>query len=1323
LTAYGLSAHWPLEVLIAAIKPGTTFAGYRVESLVGRGGMGVVYRAWDLTLERPVALKLIAPEHVENERFRDRFLREPRLAASLDHASVVPIYQAGENDGHLYLAMRFVEGRDLGALLEHHKTLSPERALAILAQIGGALDAAHRRGLVHRDVKPPNVLLDEDEHAYLTDFGITKRLGGASTDTGRVVGTLDYLAPEQIRGEGVDGRTDCYALACVLYECLAGAPPFRRATEAQTLWAHVQEEPPPLPGQPALDPVLRTGLAKERDERHPSCGALIEAAREALDYTVASPPTPREAPVRPHGAETPGPEAAPTTEERKLVTVLFAELDVELDEQDPERVRDLLGQVCALASGELEASGGTVESALGDALLATFGSPHAQEDHAERALHAALATRRTLASRLGDAISLRIGVESGQVIAGSSPDGRPTVSGQPVVAAGRLARRALRDDILLGERAARVARGAFELRRGDDGYHLVRALAAVRPRGVRGLGRAFVGRQGELGLLQATYERVADQRQAHLVTVVGDAGVGKTSLVQALRERLAPSEERWYIGRCLAYGRAITYHPLAEVLRDRLGILPGDPPEVVRTRLGDRRILGMTLGLDLTDGLHPHEARDRLHEAWIDLLEEICSAGPATVVVEDLHWAEPALLELLGQAARDVRGPLLLVTTARPELLDRSPGWGVARGSASRLWLEPLSETEAEQMLADVAGDLPGTVRDLVLKRAEGNPFFVEEVLGSLLDQGVLRREDGGWVASKVPATLEVADSVQGVIGARIDLLPSAEKSALQAAAVVGRSFWEGAVAALTDTASLDLRLLEERDFVRRSPRSTLEGEHEFHFKHALTREVAYASLPAARRALAHADFAEWLERASGGDDKHAPELAHHYAEAAAPKNVDMAWAADERRAAALRRKAVDWLRRAGELAFGRYELVDSAALYREAVALEPDPSARSELWAASAQASQLRFDTDAFREAMEKALGQRPPRQFAAHLYGQLSREGSRPYMWKHPPSRAVVEQWIEKALELAEPGSEARASAVAAWAALDPGGRAGAAAEAVELAELLRDPLLRADAYESQARVSTVHGRLDEAGTWADKKMALMPEIADPDKRSTQPLIASFVYMRQGRIEEGRRAAALHDQITARLTPHHEVHAAAFLLLADTIGGDWERASRQSARAEAACAANLDTPCQFNWRGLLMAALAHAQLGDDGEARRLEELAAESLTVQGPLGKEPALLRLLLLRGDFESAQRILAEDPEIDFFDVDYPAVRLDALAAIGDREGVEAEAPRALELGGYVEPFAMRALGRVRHERELLDRAATRFDEIGLDWRAEETRAMA
>ena len=264
------------------LQTGTTFAGYRIEAEIGRGGMGVVYRARDLSLERPVALKLIAPELASDEGFRKRFLKESRLAASLDHPHVLPVFAAGEEAGQLYLATRYVEGEDLKTLLRRERKLSPERALRICGQVAEALDAAHRRGLVHRDVKPANVLLDESGEAYLADFGLTKQVGGASTETGQLVGTLDYLAPEQIRGEEVDGRTDEYALACVLYECLAGQAPFHRSTEAELLWAHMQEPAPALAAYPSLDPIFARALAKEKKDRYESPAAFCEAAAQAL---------------------------------------------------------------------------------------------------------------------------------------------------------------------------------------------------------------------------------------------------------------------------------------------------------------------------------------------------------------------------------------------------------------------------------------------------------------------------------------------------------------------------------------------------------------------------------------------------------------------------------------------------------------------------------------------------------------------------------------------------------------------------------------------------------------------------------------------------------------------------------------------------------------------------------------------------------------------------------------------------------------------------------------------------------------------------------
>src|SRR3954452_1137145 len=261
-----------------AIGPGVVFGGYRIEAVVGRGGMGVVYRATDLSLARPVALKLIAPEFAQDPGFRERFLREPRLAASLDHPGLVPIYEAGERDGQLYLAMRWVEGSDLRQMVRRDGRLSPELTVDLLTQVAAALDATHRRGLVHRDVKPANILVDEDGHAYLGDFGISGEAGPG----GRMAGTLDYLAPEQIRGDDVDGRTDCFALGCVLHECLSGAPPFRRDTESEALWAHLREPPPPLRDHPRLDPVIARALAKERDERYPGCEEMMRAAAAAL---------------------------------------------------------------------------------------------------------------------------------------------------------------------------------------------------------------------------------------------------------------------------------------------------------------------------------------------------------------------------------------------------------------------------------------------------------------------------------------------------------------------------------------------------------------------------------------------------------------------------------------------------------------------------------------------------------------------------------------------------------------------------------------------------------------------------------------------------------------------------------------------------------------------------------------------------------------------------------------------------------------------------------------------------------------------------------
>jgi serine/threonine-protein kinase len=269
---------------------GTVIAGYRIDARIGRGGMGVVYRAHHLQLERQAALKLIAPDLAESSGFRERFAREARIAAALEHPNIVTVYDAGEIDGTLYLAMQYVEGSDLAAILGTEGRLLPYRAIDVCRQVAGALDAAHDSGLIHRDVKPANVLISGRD-AFLTDFGLGKRVAGAETApitvAGDVVGTIHYVAPEQIEGTPVTPRTDIYSLGCVLYHCLTGQLPFMRENDVAVIYAHLSEPPPKLPPEipEGLNEVLAKALEKAPERRYASCGEFMAAARAVLDQS------------------------------------------------------------------------------------------------------------------------------------------------------------------------------------------------------------------------------------------------------------------------------------------------------------------------------------------------------------------------------------------------------------------------------------------------------------------------------------------------------------------------------------------------------------------------------------------------------------------------------------------------------------------------------------------------------------------------------------------------------------------------------------------------------------------------------------------------------------------------------------------------------------------------------------------------------------------------------------------------------------------------------------------------------------------------------
>jgi class 3 adenylate cyclase len=1028
-----------------------------------------------------------------------------------------------------------------------------------------------------------------------------------------------------------------------------------------------------------------------------------------------------------------------STEERKVATVLFADLvgSTELGHsQDPERTRAMLERFYEAMAAEIAAAGGTIEKFIGDAVLAVFGAPYAQEDHAERALHAALAMRRRLADLFEGRLQLRIGVNSGEVVVGASREGSSFVTGDTVNVCARLEQSAPPGEILVGERTAALVRGAFEFDEpirieakgkpeGVACRQLIRALTLTRPRGVVGLRRTLVGRDAELELLEETYRRVAGEAQPHLVTIVGDAGVGKTRLVRELWDRLGGEPEPLRrTGRCLSYGHAITYWPLGEILKEHLGILESDPPETVSIKLRPREILGLALGFEAPTDLHPLAARDKLHDAWLELLQDLVAARPIVVLIEDLHWAEDPLLDLLERTVNEVEGPLLIVGTARPELLDSRPGWGEDRRNSSLLWLKPLSEEEAGRLLDDALAEaLPVETRNLVVERAEGNPLFVEELIGTLVDRGNLERIGDSWHANRLEPNIVIPDSVQAVLAARIDMLPPLEKGALQAASVVGRVFWLGPVRELVG-GEPDFGLLEGRDFIRRRQGSSMAGEHEYAIKHALTREVAYAGLTKTSRARLHAGFAAWLERAGLGRAETASLLAHHYAEAVRPEDADFAWSGDEAERERLQQKALEWLRRAAELALGRYELADAISLLQRALELEEREQAKADLWRDIGHAHAMRYEGEAFWEAMQNSLRVCHDRASCGETYSLLAlHTTARSGMWQRRPDHEAVTGWVDRAVELSEPETPARVRALIAsafWTTDDP---AGAGREAERLAERLGDTELRSWALDALIAQAHSQRRYGEAYELARERWKLVAEISDPDHLVEAHETAVPAFAAVAEIDEARRLASDADDLSRKLSPHHELHGLSLRLEVEELAGNWEGVVALTARTEQAVSANLDTPCSRNARSLLVCAVASAVMGDEQRAGELER-AAEELGMEGyDFALESPRVRLALLRGNLPPVAETLQPAASHNLsFGLARLAARMDAFAALRDRRRVEEDAPPLLAAGTYIEPFALRALGLVREDDALVNQARERLRAIGLHWHAEQTGAL-
>ncbi|HJT64565.1 MAG TPA: adenylate/guanylate cyclase domain-containing protein [Candidatus Limnocylindria bacterium] len=1031
-------------------------------------------------------------------------------------------------------------------------------------------------------------------------------------------------------------------------------------------------------------------------------------------------------------------ESAPSAggEERKLVTLLFADVTGSTriaEELDAEVVRELMGEYFAVAREEIEARGGTVEKFIGDAVMAVFGVPVAHEDDPARALQAALAIRArldelNLRRRGTDApqLQLRIGVNTGEVVATTSPrPGEGMVTGDAVNVAARIQQLAEPGQIVVGERTAAAAPnfatrplGAQRLKGKAaemEVLELVGEAAPVAGRGVPGLRSPLVGRDRELELLVSLYDRVATERRPHLVTLYGEPGVGKSRLTVEFLNRLstrdpAPSVLR---GRCLSYGSGVTFWPLAEILKRQAGVLDSDPPddavakvealgeEVLSTEVtpDPRRataLLAYTVGMTVPGfefgRLDPDQLRAEVHGAWRALFSALAAVSPIVIVVEDIHWADTALLDLLEDVGERVQGGVLFLCPARPELTDRRPGWGGGRRNVSSVALDPLP-AEATSELVDhllAVEDLPEALHARIVDRAGGNPFFVEEILRHLIDEQLIVRTGTGWRAQSGLDEVVIPDTVQAVLAARIDLLDAPTKRTLQAASVVGRIFWPAPVAQFLNGAAarLDesLRSLESRDFVLARLASSMAGQPEYIFKHALVRDVAYESIPRRERADAHLRVAAWIEEVIGERRLEVVELlAHHYTEAQRAS----AWAnVEPDRAQEIRARAVAVLYEAAWEAVRHGAKTRARERTNAALDLAQGPLERAKGLEIHAEVDLWEDDGDsAWRRRVEAvdlrvAAGPRDAGERLAIARGcasALAMPTRWPGIMRSLPARDEAAPYLELGNSLLPEGdSEERVGLLMAqggWSwgfaesILDPEAVAAdrrAAEEAVAIARRLERPdLLSAALDTTGATGSLLEGYQGVLAPQAER-LRLIPQLDDfaeiVDIYGTNAWGLAHIGEFRQAIEYGRQGMeVVETKGVMNYVP------GAFLGYARFRVGEWDAFWEAFGRVEALFAEN--RPLRYHAHRIYgIAAYVSELTGDSAAADRFIHRLETSQEAQGSVGVAGArrwVVGVLVRRKEFAAARaRLAVIDPvrELQNRDLDYEAWA-DLIAAEG------------------------------------------------------------
>jgi class 3 adenylate cyclase/tetratricopeptide (TPR) repeat protein len=899
---------------------------------------------------------------------------------------------------------------------------------------------------------------------------------------------------------------------------------------------------------------------------------------------------------------------------------------------DPEPMRRIIAEYFSAMREEVERHGGIVEKFIGDAVMAVFGLPATHEDDPERAVRAAVAMQQRMPAlnvRLDADLHIRIGISTGEVVADprAVQSGEFMVTGEVVNLAARLQQHAASDSIAVDERtygATKLATLYRPLPPAADGEFAGRPRwqvvgLAERP-AAKGLRSSLVGRDDEMHFLRALYRRVVEGRQHHLVTVIGSAGVGKTRLVEELLLVLGDAADPPQVlrGRCPAYGEGLTYWPLAEMLKQEGDIKDNDAAHTVseKLRTSIQRVCGPLFGREESERIAQDLAsvlgvefpqddevlrRDRLQglklavegrpadsgdvraagerptsdlllRAVRSFLMAKAQARPLLLIFEDLHWAEESLLDLVEHLAlRGVDAPVLTLCLARPELFERHPEWGGRIRNYTALSLSPLPKEQGRRLIGELLQSqaIPADVRDAIIAKAEGNPFFIEEILRMLIDGGSLVRDERGWHWASYPLEIRIPDTIHSILAARLDLLPALERRVTQDAAVAGRIFWLGALVA-TDglnakEAVAALERLQERELVEERAVSSLAGEREFAFKHALIREVAYSTLAKAARSDKHIRFAGWLETtAAETADKFLAVLAYHYEQAwryrfeTGDKAVDLARKAIDAlraaggRALALRtlpegrrltERALAILRNAGlandvplllELLTNRSEIVkwmtqpavvleDTETVLRLAPTIGRD-DLLARAWLNRAFAEYERERLQPAEEALSRALelfGKRGDRQGEADGLEVLGRiiEGLRGKLSK---AQIAYRKAFDLYRSLGDGQGMARTMARLGRCVLNGGGLSDARqilVEALTLARQHHERISETNSLMGLAVLAHLTGDAPEAIRLHQEAIAMMQELGDPAGLAGIRRHLGMHYLRQGRLDEAER------------------------------------------------------------------------------------------------------------------------------------------------------------------------------------------------------------